>query len=113
MPKKKMPENPQLEEHLPTAQDQTSKRRNIASRAADASTKLWDAVVALQQLSLERAQAGNFVSTDFDGTSLSYLTPFLVGLLLDTVSPAIVTFMSTALPSSGPVPRDIVLQMKP
>lgn len=94
------------------AQDQTTKRRNIASKAAIASTQLWDAVTQLQELSLERTQSGNFVDADFDGTSLVYLTPFLVGLLLDTVTPAIVTFMDTALPS-GSVPRDILLQMRP
>jgi len=93
------------------AQDQTSKRRNIASKAATAATQLWDAVTTLQDLALERTQSGNFVQADFDGTALAYLTPFLVGLLLDTVTPAIGTFMGAPL-GGGAAPRDILLQMK-
>jgi hypothetical protein len=95
------------------AQDQTRKRQNIASKAAVASTQLWDAVQTLSELSLERAQSGNFADADFDNSTNAYMTPFLVGLLLDTVAPAIKTFMEAPIGGNGAIPRDILLQMRP
>lgn len=97
---------------FPSAQNLTNKRVNIASKAVDQCTKLWDAIVALQELQLEAAQAGNFLDDDFVGTSLTQLTGFMVGLMLTTVTPGIVTFMTAQLPGNGPIPRDILLQMR-
>jgi len=97
---------------FPGAQDQSNKRRNIASRAVTASTQLWDAVQDLSELSLERVQSGNFVDDDFSGTALTHLTPFLVGLLLDTVGPAVKTFMESQIGGNGAIPRDILIQMR-
>ena len=47
------------------AQSLTDKRRNIASRAVEAATKLVDAIFDLNQLRDERAVAGNFEDADF------------------------------------------------
>jgi nitroreductase len=94
------------------AQDLTEKRRRIATNAADQANALWNAVIALHELNLEFLQTGNFEDTDFDAAHAPQLNAFLTGLFLGTVAPAIQTFLETALPG-GPVPRDILLQMKP
>jgi hypothetical protein len=91
------------------AQDQTDKRRNIATNAIAYATQLWDALLALKELSEERAIAGNFVDTDFDGTDMKHLTPFMIGSLLDTHAPAIYNFVADA---GTPARLDILLEVR-
>jgi hypothetical protein len=51
-------------------------------------------------------QAGNFLDSDFDGTDLNHLTPYMIGTLLDTVVPALVA--TYAVPTN----HDILLQVR-
>lgn len=90
------------------AQSLVSKRRNIATRSVAAATQLWDAFETLQDIALERAQAGNFLQTDFDGTDLEHLTPFMIGVLLDTI----VADLNTWMVAGSPVRRDVFLQVR-
>jgi len=90
-------------------QDQTEKRRNIATNAVIHATALWDALVALEELTAERVVAGNFVDTDFDGTDLVHLTPFMIGSLLDTHAPAIKAFVEDA---GTPARRQVLLEVR-
>lgn len=85
---------------------QTEKRRNIATNTVIAATALWDAFTALQELALERAQAGNFEDADFAETDLIHLTPYLVGVTLDTLVPDLKTFLEA---NSR---RDYLLQLR-
>jgi len=72
------------------AQDLVSKRLNIAAATVTQATALWNATIALRELQAERAVAGNFEDTDFDGTDLQHLTAFMIGAFLDTHVPALV-----------------------
>jgi len=95
------------------AQDLVAKRRAIGANAASRATDLWNAVIFLQELTLEAQQSQNFEDSDFDAGNSPQLTGFMVGLFLSTVAPAIQTFLETPLEGSGIVPRDILLQMRP
>jgi hypothetical protein len=88
------------------AQSQVQKRLNIAGNAVIHATRLVDALLALEQLKEERLQAGNFLDSDFDGTDLNHLTPYMIGTLLDTVVPALVA--TYAVPTN----HDILLQVR-
>ena len=79
----------QTPEAVPGAQNQSAKRQNLASNAVIHATAAVDAIRALAALREERPEAGNFVDADFDGTDLQHLNPFLVGSLLDNVTPAL------------------------
>ncbi len=94
------------------AQDLTEKRKTIAANAAGRCTELWNAVIFLQELTLEAQQSGNFEDTDFDAAHSPQLTGFLVGLTLSVVAPAIQAFLEKPLPNNGPTPRDILIQMR-
>lgn len=72
-------------------QDQTAKRLNIATRTVEAATRLWDAAQELKQVKAERAVAGNFVDVEFENTDLKHLTAFMIGSLLDTHVPELLT----------------------
>lgn len=78
-------------EEVNMAQDQTDKRRNLASRAMNASIAFVDALLEMQQIAAERPVAGNFVDADFDGTSLKHMTPAMIGTLIDIVVPNLIT----------------------
>jgi hypothetical protein len=90
------------------AQSVVAKRRNIASNAVIQATVFYDALRALSDLSAERAELGDFVQTDFDGTDLEHLTPFVVGSLLDIVVPAIRTFVDV----TDATRKHMLLQMR-
>lgn len=91
------------------AQDQTAKRRNIATNAVIHATAVYDHLQALKQLTAERAVAGNFVDADFDGTDLQHLTPFMIGSLLDTHAPAISNFLEDA---GTPARKQVFLEVR-
>ncbi len=91
------------------SQDLTTKRRNIASNAVFYATQLWDALLALQELSAEHVVAGNFEDADFDTTDLQHLTPFMIGSLLDTHIPAIYDFVTDA---GTPARKDTILEVR-
>lgn len=78
------------------AQDQTFKRRQLASRAIVAATALWDSLVELHEISQERGVSGNFVDEDFTGSDLAHLTPFMIGSLIDIHAPDIKAFVEDA-----------------
>lgn len=99
-------------EELPGAANLVPKRQNIAANMVSQATALWTAAQALSELQLEYLQAGSFQDSDFTATSMPHLTAYLAGLMLSTVVPALSTWFTTALPSSGPVPRDIFLQVR-
>ena len=79
------------------AQDLSAKRLNIASQTVEAATKLWDAAQELKQLRAERAVAGNFTDDELQlgpegrGTDLKHLSAFMIGSLLDTHIPDLIT----------------------
>ena len=90
------------------AQDVVAKRRNIASKMVDAATQLWDALNTLQELQAEHAQIADYDQTDFDGTDLKHLTPFLAGAVLSNVTPDLVTFLTVTHSAY----RDYLLQIR-
>lgn len=74
------------------AQDISSQRQNVASKAVDASTRLVDALYDLLQLKDQRARfVGDFADADFAGTDLKHLTAAQVGTLFDFVVPSLQT----------------------
>lgn len=73
------------------AEDLVKKRQNIATNAVTYSTRLVDDLRALKALSEERAEAGNFLDSDFVGTDLVHLSSYTIGVLLDVVIPDIDT----------------------
>lgn len=60
----------------------------------DAATRLWDTLITLQELQSEHSQIADFQQSDFNGTDLAHLTPFLAGAVLSNVTPDIVTFLT-------------------
>lgn len=91
------------------AQDQTSKRRNIATNAVTHCTNFLTALTNLIELSAQRGQSGDFVDADFEGTDLRHLTPGIVGTLFDFVVPSINTnFIDSA---NGNRNENIIRQM--
>jgi hypothetical protein len=81
------------------AQNFVPKRQDIASKAIEAATNIENALVALQQSSLDLAQTGgNFQDTDFDGTSYEYTNAYNMNVLLQTVTPALAAFLQTGTP---------------
>lgn len=93
------------------AQDQSAKRLNIASGVVSAATDLWDAFQRLQELKLERSQAGNFTDAELQaaGSDLRHLTAFLVGAFLDTVITDLNTWFTDG---AHPERRDYILQLR-
>jgi hypothetical protein len=93
------------------AQDQTLKRRGIASRTVVAATKLQDALHELKGLSVERAKCGSdFADEDFGPEQdLGHLTPYMVGSFLDTHAPAISAFVEDV---GTPARREILIQLR-
>lgn len=91
------------------AQDQTDKRRNIATNAVFYATQLWDSLNALKELAAEHVVAGNFEDADFEVTDLKHLTPFMIGSLLDIHVPAIYDFVTD---SGTPAREDTLLGVR-
>lgn len=76
------------------AQDLVSKRRGIAVKEVVYVSQLLEAVNNLQDLRNERAISGNADDADFqgitiNGTSITHLSAYQYGILLDTVLPNI------------------------
>ena len=92
------------------AQDQTGKRRNLASEAVIHATAFVDALTALQTLKEERLQAGDFQDADFDGTDLAHLPPGMVGQLFDFVVPDLSLNYEDA--ANGGRNKQVLLQMR-
>lgn len=74
------------------AQDQSWKRRRIAEKAVVAAGALDDVLLTLQELAAQRAQLPDFTQAELDditeGFDLRHLTPYLLGVLLDIVTPS-------------------------
>ena len=96
----------------PGAQDQSRKRQNIATNAVIHATALWDAIQALELLRQERGQAGNFVDADFTESDLIHLTPFMIGSLLDTITPELKTAIEGGSVGANAARKDILLQVR-
>lgn len=77
------------------ALDQTSKRRNIASKMVVQATALLDAYEALKILGAERNQAGTFVDDDFVG-DLAHVTPTDVQGMFGTTMTQLGTVLEAA-----------------
>jgi len=93
--------------------NQTPKRQLLVRNMVGQETALYDALDALNQLQAEFLQAGTLVDADLDGINgIQQCTAYTVGLFLSTVIPALQTWMTTALPNGGPIPRDIFLQLR-
>lgn len=106
-----MADEPEAPEPEAGPQSLVPKRLNIASAMVAQVTAINTALVNLGTLQLQYLQCGAYNDSDFAGTSMPQLSAYLTGLMLSTVAPALQTWYTTALPSSGPVPRDIMLQI--
>jgi hypothetical protein len=96
------------------AQSLVEKRQRLAGTAVSASTALLDAVNGLEVARQEHLQSGNFADTDCDATGIQHLTAYLVGLMLDTVTVELNTFLDGNIGSNpaNPTRRAILLQMR-
>jgi hypothetical protein len=74
-------------------QDLSAKRRRLAENTVIQVGRLMEAVSALEVLSIERAQVGNFSQEEFadrsEGFDLRHLSPFLAAVTLEAAIPAL------------------------
>jgi hypothetical protein len=76
--------------------NQTRQRLDLATQAAEASSRLLNALADLRDLAERRPYLGNFVDADFTGTELAYLDAGAVGTLFDFVVPDLLTNLADA-----------------
>src|SRR6266571_9233465 len=102
MNKEKEPAQPE-EEPGTGPQTLVPKRLALATNMVAQIGALHAALVALGDLQLQYLQCGAYADSDFTGSSLPHLSAYLTGLMMSTVAPALQTWYTTALPSSGPI----------
>lgn len=91
--------------------DNISKKLNIASRAVDVATSLFDSVDILMELSDQYIAMGdNFQDSDFVGSDLKHLDAYTIGALLANVATAINATIQDA--GNGGFNKSILLKVR-
>ena len=95
-------------------QDYVNKRRLIAARGVELTTKAIEVLLGWKQLQAERISLGganDFVDSDFinvGGYNIGHLDAYTMGILLDTVAPAFIS-----LYENTQLNKDTINKVKP